>query len=232
MISPTPGIGCIPLKPGSAAMPLPGVDVAVVDEKGGEVPSEERGQLVIRKPWPGMLQGIWGNPQRYREAYWSRFPGMYYTGDYAIKDKDGYFWILGRADEVLKVAGHRLGTAELEDAAVSYPLLAEAAVVGRADPIKGESIVIFVIPKEGVSPSSDLKKGLIEHMRQTVGPIATPDEVYFVAKLPKTRSGKVMRRVLKAVAENASVGDLTTLEDEASVEEVMRSYRELGPQRV
>jgi acetyl-CoA synthetase len=227
MISPSPGIECVPLKPGSATLPLPGVDADVVDESGKPVAAEERGLLVIKKPWPGMLLGIHGNPERYKEAYWSRFPGVYYTGDYAIKDKDGYFWILGRADEVLKVAGHRIGTAELEDAAVSHPKVTEAAVVSKADPVKGESIVLFVRLKEEFSPSPDLKKELANHMRSMVGPIATPDEIYFTTKLPKTRSGKIMRRVLKAVATGTSIGDLTTLEDEASVEEVIKSYREL-----
>ncbi len=227
MISPTPGIECVPLKPGSATFPLPGVDADVVDDTGKSLPPEQRGLLVIKKPWPGMLLGIHGNPERYKEAYWSRFPGVYYTGDYAVKDRDGYFWILGRADEILKVAGHRIGTAELEDAAVAHPKLAEAAVVSKFDPVKGESIVLFVRLKEEFSPSPALKKELANHMRSIVGPIATPDEIYFTTKLPKTRSGKIMRRVLKAVATGTSIGDLTTLEDEASVEEVIKSYQEL-----
>ncbi len=227
MISPTPGIECVPLKPGSATFPLPGVDAAVVNESGEQVNPEERGLLVIRKPWPGMLLGIYGNPERYKEAYWSKFPGMFYTGDYAVKDRDGYFWILGRADEVLKIAGHRIGTAELEDAAVSHPQVAEAAVVAKANPVKGESIVIFIVLKEGVSPSPNLNKELAKHMRDMVGPIATPDEVYFVGKLPKTRSGKIMRRVLKAVATGANIGDLTTLEDAASVEEIIKICHEV-----
>jgi acetyl-CoA synthetase len=227
MISPTPGIECVPLKPGSVTFPLPGVDADVVDDTGRPVPPEQRGLLVIKRPWPGMLVGVHGNPERYKEAYWSRFPGIYYTGDYAVKDRDGYFWILGRADEILKVAGHRIGTAELEDAAVSYPQVVEVAVVSKADPVKGESIVIFAVLKEGVSPSPSLKKELSTHMRTTIGPIAVPDEVYFVTKLPKTRSGKIMRRILKAVATDTTIGDLTTLEDEASVEEVVRAYREL-----
>jgi len=179
-----------------------------------------------------MLLGIHGDPERYKEAYWSRFPGVYYTGDYAVKDKDGYFWILGRADEVLKVAGHRIGTAELEDAAVSYPQIAEAAVVGKADPVKGESIVIFARLKEGVEPSPDLKKELAGHIRREVGPIAVPDEVYFVARLPKTRSGKVVRRILKAVANNTAIGDVTTLEDESSVEEIIKAYKEFKEENV
>ena len=227
MISPSPGIESIPLKPGSVTFPLPGIEADVVNEDGKPVPAEERGFLVIKRPWPGMLLGIHGDPERYKQSYWSRFPGMYYTGDYAVKDRDGYFWVLGRADEVLKVAGHRIGTAELEDAAVSHPQVAEAAVVSKPHPIKGESIVIFVRLKEGVISSPSLKKELASHMRKMVGAIATPDEVYFVTMLPKTRSGKIMRRVLKAVATGASIGDLTTLEDEASVEEVVKAYQEL-----
>jgi acetyl-CoA synthetase len=226
MISPCPGIECTPLKPGSATLPLPGVDVDVVAENGKPVPPQQRGFLVIKRPWPGMLIGIHGDRERYKEAYWSRFPNLYYTGDYAAKDKDGYFWVLGRADEVLKVAGHRIGTAELEDAAVSHPQIAEAAVVGKEDPVKGEGIVIFIRLKEGVAPSPDLRKDIAAHMRRMVGPIAVPDEIHFVTELPKTRSGKVMRRVLKAVANNTSIGDLTTLEDKSSVEEIIKAYQE------
>ena len=225
MISPTPGIEDVPLKPGSATFPLPGVEADVVGEDGKPVRSEQRGFLIIKRPWPGMLLGVHGNPERYKEAYWSRFPGVYYTGDYAVKDKDGYFWVLGRADEVLKIAGHRIGTAELEDAAVSHPQVAEAAVVGKEDPVKGESIVIFARLKQKVEGSPDLKKDLAGHMRKVVGPIAVPDEIYFVAKLPKTRSGKVLRRVLKAVASGKSVGDLTTLEDKSSVQEITKAYK-------
>ena len=227
MISPAPGIECVPLKPGSATFPLPGVDADVVDESGKPVAPEERGLLVIKKPWPGMLVGIYGDPERYKEAYWSRFPGMYYTGDYAVKDREGYFWILGRADEVLKIAGHRLGTAELEDAAVSHPKVAEAGVTSRSDPVKGESIVMFVRLKDRVKRTQTLRQDIINHMRKVIGSIATPDRIYFTSKLPKTRSGKIMRRVLKAVAEKANIGDLSTLEDEAAVDEVIRSYREL-----
>jgi acetyl-CoA synthetase len=227
MISPTPGIECVPLKPGSATFPLPGVEVDVVGENGKSMPPEKRGLLIIKRPWPGMLLGVYGNPERYKEAYWSRFPGVYYTGDYAVKDKDGYFWILGRADEVLKIAGHRIGTAELEDAAVSHPQIAEAAVVGKEDPVKGESIVIFVKLKEGVESSPELRKSIADHMRKEVGPIAVPDEIYFTAGLCKTRSGKVMRRVLKAVANNKDVGDLTTVEDESCVADIVKAYQEL-----
>jgi len=208
-------------------LPLPGMDVDVLSEDGKPALPEQRGVLVIKRPWPGMLLGIHGAPERYKETYWSHFPGVYYAGDYAVKDKDGYFWVLGRADEVLKIAGHRIGTAELEDAAVSHPRIAEAAVVGKADPVKGETIVIFARLKEGIEPSPDLKKDLAAHIRKEVGPIAVPDEVYFVTKLPKTRSGKVMRRVLKAVANNTNVGDLSTLEDASSVEEIIKAYQEL-----
>lgn len=227
MISPTPAIECPPLKPGSATFPLPGILADVVDENGNSMPPEERGLLVIKAPWPGMLLGVYGNPKRYEESYWSKFPGIYYTGDYAIRDKDGYFWILGRADEVLKIAGHRIGTVEIEDAAVSHPAVAEAGVASIPDPIKGDAIVIFVILKEGFSPSPALKVEIKELIRKMIGPVATPEDIYFVSKLPKTRSGKIMRRILKAVATSASIGDLTTLEDESSVEEVKKVYEEL-----
>ncbi len=227
MISPTPGIEPMPLKPGSATLPLPGVDAAVVDAEGNETPPGKTGLLIIRKPWPGLLLDIYGDPQRYQEAYWSRFPGSYYTGDFAMRDEDGYFWLLGRADEVLKVAGHRIGTAELEDAAVSHPAVAEAAVAGKPDPVKGEAIVLFVTLKKGASPSPDLRKEIAQHLRRVIGPIAAPDAVYFVDSLPKTRSGKIMRRLLKAVVSGQSLGDLTTLEDETSVEEVKKAYESL-----
>jgi len=227
MISPTPGIELVPLKPGSATFPLPGVDADIVDEGGRSVPAGEKGYLVIKSPWPGMLMGIHGDPQRYKDTYWSKFPGMFYTGDYAIRDKDGYFWLLGRADEVLKIAGHRIGTIEIEDAAVSHEAVVEAAVTSRPDPIKGEGIVIFVTLRQGFEPSPELKDKLKQHIRSTLGPVVTPDEIYFVSKLPKTRSGKIMRRVLKAVASGASIGDLTTLEDEASVDEVKKAFEEL-----
>ena len=174
-----------------------------------------------------MLLGIHDNPERYREAYWSRFPGMYYTGDYAVKDRDGYFWVLGRADEVLKIAGHRIGTAEIEDVVISYQAVAEVAVVSKPDEVKGEALVLFITLKEGTTPSDTIKKEIAKHLRRAIGPIATPDEIYFVESMPKTRSGKIMRRVLKAVASGQSVGDLTTLENEASVEEVKNAYESL-----
>ncbi len=227
MISPAPGIECVPLKPGSATFPLPGIDADIVDESGKSVPSGEKGYLVIKSPWPGMLMGIHQDPQRYQETYWSKFPGMFYTGDYAIKDKDGYFWLLGRADEVLKIAGHRIGTIEIEDAAVSHEAVVEAAVTSKPDPVKGESVVVFATLKQAELPSPELKGKIKQHIRQVLGPVVTPDEIYFVAHLPKTRSGKIMRRVLKAVASGSKIGDLTTLEDEASVDEVKKAYEEL-----
>jgi acetyl-CoA synthetase len=224
LISQAPAIELAPLKPGSASFPLPGVDPQVLDEKGEPAGPGERGLLVIRKPWPGMLMTLYKDNERYKDVYWSRFPGNYLTGDYAIQDEEGFFWLLGRADEVIKVAGHRLGTLELENATVSFPAVAEAAAVSKPDPVKGEAIVIFAILREGNHPSPSLEKELSTHIRNTVGPIATPERVFFVKKLPKTRSGKIMRRVLKAVATEKPIGDVTTLEDGASVEEVKEAY--------
>jgi len=227
MISPAPGLELVPLKPGSATLPLPGIDAEVVDDSGNPASPGTKGYLVIRKPWPGMLMDIYKDPVRYKETYWSRFNGMYYTADYAIKDSEGYFWLLGRADEVLKIAGHRIGTAEIESAAVATPSVAEAAVVAAPDEVKGEAIVLFVILKEGYKPGEDIKENIIDNIRKQIGPIATPREIYFVSKLPKTRSGKIMRRILKAIILDKPIGDITTLEDEASVEEIKVSYEEL-----
>ncbi|MBI4267513.1 MAG: acetate--CoA ligase [Chloroflexi bacterium] len=227
MISPTPGIEPIPLKPGSATYPLPGIDARVVDNDGKELPPGETGYIVISKPWPGMLLNIYGDPKRYQETYWSRFPGSYYAGDFAMRDENGYFWLLGRADEVLKIAGHRIGTAEIEDTVIAHPSVAEVAVVSKPNDIKGEALVLFITVKQGIKPSSTLEKEIIKHLRDAIGPIATPDEIYFVESMPKTRSGKIMRRVLKAVATGQSLGDLTTLEDKASVEEAQRAYERL-----
>ncbi|MBI2864024.1 MAG: acetate--CoA ligase, partial [Chloroflexi bacterium] len=227
MVSATPGIEMIPLKPGSAGLPVPGVDIAVVNEKGKPVKPNERGFVVIRKPWPGMLVNVYGDPERFKQTYWQRFPGNYYTGDYAIRDRDGYFWFLGRADEVLKISGHRIGTLELESAAITHHAVAEAAAAGRPDPIRGDAIVIFAILKDGFAPSAEIKNGIKDCIRREVGPVATPDEVFLVSKLPKTRSGKIMRRVLRAVASGLTIGDVTTLEDEGAIDEVNRAYDEL-----
>jgi acetyl-CoA synthetase len=226
MISPAPGLVLVPLKPGSATLPLPSIEAEVVDESGKPAPTGVKGYLVLKKPWPGMLMTLYQDPQRYKEVYWSRFPNVYYTGDYAIRDADGYFWLLGRADEVLKIAGHRIGTMEIESALVSHPAVSEAATIGKPHEVKGESISIFAILKQGYEPTEELKQELKKHVREVIGPVATPEEIYFVHSLPKTRSGKIMRRVLKAVLMDMPIGDLSTLEDEASVEEVKNAYEE------
>jgi acetyl-CoA synthetase len=227
MISPSPRLGLVPLKPGSATFPLPGIDADIVDERGNSLPPSEKGFLVIRKPWPGMFMTLYNDTERYRQVYWTRFPGLYYPGDYALRDAEGYFWLLGRADEVIKVAGHRLGTREVEDALVSHPSVAEAAVAGRPDPVKGEAIVAFVTLKNIADPSNALSEELKQHVRKMIGPIATPESIYFAKLLPKTRSGKIMRRVIKAVAGGGSIGDLSTLEDGASVDEVRQAIETL-----
>jgi acetyl-CoA synthetase len=227
LIGATPGIELVPMKPGSATYPVPGIDAAVVDENGKEVLPNTKGYLIIRKPWPGMLLTLWGDDEKYKQVYWSRFPNIYYPGDYALIDEDGYLWLLGRADDVLKVAGHRIGTMELESAFVSHKAVAEAAVGGKPHDMKGEAIIAFLVLREGHTPTDELRKEIIEHIRNTVGPIATPEEIYFVNRLPKTRSGKIMRRLLKAVVSESQIGDVTTLEDGAAVEEVMKAYEEL-----
>jgi len=212
MITPLPG--ATPCKPGTATLPFFGIDAAIVDDDGKEVPHGQGGKLVIRKPWPSMLRGIWGDKKRYRQQYWSEIKGAYFTGDGARRDKQGNFWIVGRIDDVLNVAGHRLGTAELESALVSHHAVAEAAVVGRPDEIKGQGIVAFVTLREGHKPSDALKTALRNHVGNSIGPIAKPDEVRFTEMLPKTRSGKIMRRLLKQVAGGQSLtGDTSTLED-------------------
>jgi acetyl-CoA synthetase len=227
MISPSPRLGLVQLKPGSATFPLPGVEAEVVDEKGKPLPHGEKGFLVIKRPWPGMFMTLYKDPERYRQVYWTRFPGLYYSGDYATRDAEGYFWLLGRADEVIKVAGHRLGTKEVEDALVSHPSVAEAAVAGRPDPVKGETIVAFVTLRKIANPSAQLSEELKQHVRKMIGPIATPESIYFARLLPKTRSGKIMRRVIKSVAAGGPIGDLSTLEDDASVDEVRQAIETL-----
>jgi acetyl-CoA synthetase len=227
MLSMCTRIETVPMKPGSATFPVPGVDAAVVDEAGRPVSPGTKGYLVVRRPWPGMLLTLWGDDEKYRQVYWSKFAGAYYPGDYALVDPDGYLWLLGRADDVLKVAGHRLGTMELESAFVSHRAIAEAAVTGRPDATKGESIIAFLVPKEGFAQSDGLRKEVVAHIRNTLGPIATPDEVYFVSRLPKTRSGKIMRRLLKSIASGDKIGDITTLEDGAAIDEVKQAYDDL-----
>ena len=230
MIAPLPGLELVPLKPGSATNPLPSVQAEVYDEKGQQAPTGVKGFLVIRTPWPGMLETIWKDPERYKQTYFGRWPNIYYTGDYAVRDPDGYFWLLGRADEVLKVAGHRIGTVEIESALVSHPAVSEAAVMGKEDALKGEVPVAFVTLRSGFQPSDELRADLVKHIRNTIGPIATPDAIVIVNKLPKTRSGKIMRRLLKAVLAGAALGDVSTLEDEGSVDEIKATYEELKKQ--
>ncbi len=227
MISPSPKLGLVPLKAGSATFPLPGLEADLVDEDGSSLHPGHKGFLVIKRPWPGMFMTLYKDADRYRQVYWTRFPGLYYAGDYAMRDADGYFWLLGRADEVIKVAGHRLGTREVEDALVSHPSVAEAAVAGRPDPVKGEAIVAFVTLRKMATPSNHLSEELKQHVRKMIGPIATPESIYFAQLLPKTRSGKIMRRVIKAVAAGGPIGDLSTLEDGASVDEVRQAIETL-----
>ncbi len=212
MISPLPG--ATPTKPGTATLPFFGIQPEVVDDKGNPVPPNTGGKLVIRKPWPSMLRGIWGDPARFREVYWKEIKNSYFTGDGCRQDKDGYFWIIGRIDDVLNVAGHRIGTAEVESALVGDQRVAEAAVVGRPDDFKGQALVAFVTVKGGVKASRDLADELRQHVGKEIGAFAKPDDIRFAEALPKTRSGKIMRRLLKQIASGAEIkGDTTTLED-------------------
>jgi acetyl-CoA synthetase len=211
MMSPLPG--CTPTKPGSCTLPLPGVCPEIVDASGEPVEQGEGGWLVMQKPWPGMLRGIWGDDARFVETYWSKVPGKYLAGDNARQDKDGYYWIMGRIDDVLNVAGHRLSTIEIESALVSHPSVAEAAAVGRPHDVKGEAVAVFVTLRAG-EPDDALKDALRKHVRQQIGALAAPDDIHFTATLPKTRSGKIMRRLLRDIAAGKeTVGDTTTLED-------------------
>jgi acetyl-CoA synthetase len=216
MITPLPGETTT--KPGSATFPFPGISADVVDADGNSVPLGGGGYLVLKRPWPAMLRGIYGDQQRYKDTYWSRFPGMYFAGDGAKRDEDGYFWLLGRVDDVMNVAGHRLSTTEIESALVSHPAVAEAAVVGGPDPISGESINAFVIAKLGIEPSDALAAELREHVATKISPIAKPKTLMFTPDLPKTRSGKIMRRLLRDIAQGRALGDTTTLADAAVVE--------------
>jgi acetyl-CoA synthetase len=211
MISPLPGITST--KPGSAMRALPGISVKVIDNEAKEVGNGGGGYLVIDRPWPSMLRGIWGEPERYKETYWSRFDGLYFAGDGAKLDSDGALWLLGRVDDVMNVSGHRISTTEVESALVSHPSIAEAAVVGAKDEITGQAIVAFVILRGGVAADKDLEQSLKSHVTKEIGAIAKPRQIMVVLELPKTRSGKIMRRLLQDVAENRAVGDATTLAD-------------------
>jgi acetyl-CoA synthetase len=220
LITPLPGVTAT--KPGSATFPFPGIEADVVDATGRPVPPGEGGYLVLRRPWPGMLRGIYGDPERYKATYWSRFPGLYFAGDGARRDEDGYFWLLGRVDDVMNVAGHRISTIEVESALVDHPAVAEAAVVGKHDPVTGEAIFAFVITKAGIEPDDRLADELRAHVGRVIGSIARPRYLLFPPDLPKTRSGKIMRRLLRDVAEGRALGDTTTLAD-ASVVETIRA---------
>ena len=223
MISPLPGLETIPLKPGSATLPIPGVNISVVDEFGSEVPPNTKGYLIIKNPWPGMLLTLWGDDEKYKNVYWSKYSNCYYPGDYALKDSDGYLWLLGRADDILKIAGHRIGTAELESCIVSDYSVAESAVCGIPDEIKGEVIIVFAVLKDGVTTDKTiLEKNLFNKIRSDIGAIATPKQIYFVSKLPKTRSGKIMRRLLKSIASGEKIGDTSTLDDPSAVTEIQK----------
>jgi len=223
MITPLPG--AISTKPGSATVPFPGIEATILDEEGNEA---ESGYLAITSPWPGMLRGIWGDEQRYRETYWSKWSGVYFPGDGARRDEDGYLWILGRVDDVLNVAGHRIGTMEVESALVDHPAVAEAAVVGRADDLKGQAIAAFVSLVEGTETTPELIEELRKHVGTEIGAIAKPSDIIISADLPKTRSGKIMRRLLRDVAEGRALGDTTTLADPAVVESLKARYEGAG----
>ena len=221
MITPLPGV--VTTKPGSATIPFPGVSAELVDASGTRL-EQGGGFLTLTEPWPGMLRTIYGDDERYRQTYWSRFPGRYFAGDGAKLDEDGYWWILGRVDDVLNVAGHRIGTMEVESALVDHPQVAEAAVVGKAHELKGQALAAFVTLKEGNAPTNALKDDLKDHVTKKIGAIARPDDIYFSADLPKTRSGKIMRRLLKDIAEGRALGDTTTLADPNVVARLKDQY--------
>ncbi len=228
MISPLPY--ATPLKPGSASFPLPGVDAAIFDEEGNEAGVNEGGHLVIRGPWPGMLRGVFGDPERFKKTYFSRYEGIYDPEDGARKDEDGYFWIMGRLDDVINVSGHRLGTAEIESALVSHEAVAEAAVVGMPHPVKGQTIFAYVTLMASVEGSDELKNELRKHVRAEIGPIATPEVIMWAPGLPKTRSGKIMRRILRKIAADdfENFGDTSTLADPSVVDHLVQGKKELG----
>jgi acetyl-CoA synthetase len=221
------GVGMLPIKPGSAGVPLPGMEVAVMSPEGQELGPGEKGILVIKRPFPSLTPTLWGEPERYGRDYWQRIPGVYFTGDSAHIDEDGYVWFAGRADEVIKIAAHRIGAIEVESAFLKHPAVAEAGVTGRPDPVRGEVISAFVALKQGHRPSEELRRELLETVRRELGPVAVVGDINFVAMLPKTRSGKIMRRVLKAVVLDRDPGDISTIEDEGSVEEARQAWLQM-----
>ena len=211
--------GATPMKPGSATLPLPGIEAAVIRDDGSLADVNESGHLVIKRPWPGLMRRVYGDTERFKNTYFVQFPGVYTTGDGARIDEDGYFWLLGRIDDVINVSGHRIGTAEVESALVSHDKVVEAAVVGMPHEIKGQGIYAFVTLMNNVEKSDELKKELVAHVRKEIGPIATPDKIQFADALPKTRSGKIMRRILTkiSVGDVDNLGDISTLVDPSVV---------------
>ena len=224
MITPLPGV--TPLKPGSASWAFPGIEVDVFDDNGNPTEAGQRGFLVIKSPWPAMLRTLHGDPERFENTYWQQYPGFYFTGDGAWKDQDGYLWIMGRVDDVLNVSGHRIGTMEVESALVEHPSAAEAAVIGKVHEIKGHAITAFVTLKEGYEGSEELVQELKSHVGKKIGAIARPEEIFFTYELPKTRSGKIMRRLLRDIAEQRDLGDVTTLMDPQVVASIKEGYTE------
>jgi acetyl-CoA synthetase len=221
------GLGMLPIKPGSSTIPLPGIDMDVMTPEGRPCVPGERGIMVLKRPFPGLTPALWGEPERYARDYWNRIPNVYYSGDSAYVDDDGYVWFAGRADEIIKIAAHRIGTIEVETALLTHPAVAEAGVTGRPDEIRGEVISAFILLKHGHSPSDALRKALFDTVRRELGPVAVVGDMNFVTMLPKTRSGKIMRRVLKAVILNRDPGDITTIEDEGSVEEARHAWQQM-----
>jgi acetyl-CoA synthetase len=222
LITPLPGI--VATKPGSATRPFPGIEADAFDEAGNSVPPNTGGNLVIKRPWPAMSRTIWGDPDRYAATYWSKYPGIYLTGDGARRDEDGYYWLLGRVDDVLNVSGHRIGTMEVESALVSHPAVAEAAVIGASDPITGQAVVAFVTPRAGQQPNDALTADLKQHVVNAIGALARPKRIYYTTELPKTRSAKIMRRLLRDIAEGRVLGDTTTLLDPNVVAQIKEQY--------
>ncbi len=224
LITPLPGLTTT--KPGSATFPFPGVAADILDEQGKSVPLGAAGYLVLRKPWPAMARTIWGDDDRYKQQYWSRFEGIYFTGDGAKRDDEGYFWLLGRVDDVLNVAGHRIGTMEVESALVGHPSVAEAAVIGISHDIKGQAVAAFCTLRAGYTPGKEMVEVLRNHVGEKIGAIAKPDKIFFTAELPKTRSAKIMRRLLRDIAEGRVIGDTTTLADPTVLAQIKAQYEE------
>jgi acetyl-CoA synthetase len=221
------GIALLPIKPGSATIPLPGIDAAVLTPDGEPCGPGEKGIMVLKRPFPGMTAALWGEPERYARDYWQKIPNVYYTGDSAHIDEDGYVWFAGRSDEIIKIAGHRIGTIEVESAFLKHPSVAECGVIGRPDETRGEVISAFVLLKHGHAQSPELRRDLLATVRREMGPVAVIGELNFVTMLPKTRSGKIMRRVLRAVTLDKDPGDITTIEDEGSVDDARHAWEQM-----